>query len=359
MRRRGYGARLRQDKAEIPEVQVKQPRIPETGTPIRPLALLCAATCALCVAIPAGAGAASSGPMRALVIANSTYPALPALPGCEASAHTVGAALRRGGFDVTDKTNVSNGEMGSAIRALAAMPAPAAAVLYVCGYTVDYQGRDFLLPASAEIQRDTDALTQGLIAKSTYEAVAGSGAPAGLVLLDLVVAPQVGGTPHFDALTVPPLKAGIIASVSAETPPQGASAFAAAIAGALVKPDLGVGDAVKTIAGQSASPGITLSVGTPAAPPWLLGGPPAAAPAPPAPAVAAPPAVPDEAHMTDADRRRIQAALLRLGYYDKQADGIFGADTRAAIRRFQHEIGAEMTGEITPAQSGRLLATGK
>ena len=31
--------------------------------------------------------------------------------------------------------------------------------------------------------------------------------------------------------------------------------------------------------------------------------------------------------------RRVQAALMRLGYYDKQADGIFGADTRAAIHR--------------------------
>ena len=339
---------------------MNQPRMPHRGTSIRSFAILCAASGALYVAIPAGAGAASAGPMRALVIANSTYPALPALPGCEASAHTVGAALRRAGFDVTDKTNVSNGEMGSAIRALAEAPAPAAVVLYVCGYTMDFQGRDFLLPASAEIQRDTDALTQGLIARSTNEAVAGSGAPAGLVLLDLVVAPQVGGTPHYDALTAPPLTTGIVASVSAETPPQGASAFAAAIAAALAKPDLGVGDAVKAIAGQSASPGITLSVGTPAAQAWLLGGPPAAAAPAPSVAAAAPaPAVPDEAHMTDADRKRIQAALLRLGYYDKQADGIFGADTRAAIRRFQHEIGADMTGEITPAQSGRLLATGK
>ena len=60
--------------------------------------------------------------------------------------------------------------------------------------------------------------------------------------------------------------------------------------------------------------------------------------------------------MTEADRRRIQAALLRLGYYDRQVDGIFGADTRAAIRRFQHEIGADMTGRITSEQAGRLIA---
>ena len=31
---------------------------------------------------------------------------------------------------------------------------------------------------------------------------------------------------------------------------------------------------------------------------------------------------------------------------------MFGADTRAAIRRFQHEIGADMTGVITPDAGG-------
>jgi peptidoglycan hydrolase-like protein with peptidoglycan-binding domain len=71
----------------------------------------------------------------------------------------------------------------------------------------------------------------------------------------------------------------------------------------------------------------------------------------PAPAV-----LPDEAHMTETDRRAIQAALLHLGYYDKQVDGVFGPDTRAAIRRFQHEMGADMTGIITPAQSAHLLS---
>ena len=60
--------------------------------------------------------------------------------------------------------------------------------------------------------------------------------------------------------------------------------------------------------------------------------------------------------MTDVDRRRIQTALARLGYYDGKIDGIFGPDSRAAIRRYQHELGAEMTGRLTATQASRLIA---
>lgn len=60
--------------------------------------------------------------------------------------------------------------------------------------------------------------------------------------------------------------------------------------------------------------------------------------------------------MTEADRRRVQQALARMGYYAGQADGAFGANTRAAIRRYQFELGAELTGMLTPAQAGRLLS---
>ena len=52
--------------------------------------------------------------------------------------------------------------------------------------------------------------------------------------------------------------------------------------------------------------------------------------------------------MSDGDRRLVQRALGKLGYYDGQVDGVFGPDTRAAIRRYQHELGAPMTGRLTP-----------
>ena len=60
--------------------------------------------------------------------------------------------------------------------------------------------------------------------------------------------------------------------------------------------------------------------------------------------------------MTHADRRDVQIALARMSYYDGQIDGLFGADTRAAIRRWQHEVGADMTGTLSGAQATRLVS---
>jgi peptidoglycan hydrolase-like protein with peptidoglycan-binding domain len=65
----------------------------------------------------------------------------------------------------------------------------------------------------------------------------------------------------------------------------------------------------------------------------------------------------DEATMPEADRLRIQDALHRLGYYKVRVDGVFGPLTRAAIRRFQHDIDAEMTGYLTAEEVSRLFST--
>jgi peptidoglycan hydrolase-like protein with peptidoglycan-binding domain len=82
----------------------------------------------------------------------------------------------------------------------------------------------------------------------------------------------------------------------------------------------------------------------------------AARPTPPVTDVAPPmPALPDEGAMTDSERRRMQEALARIGYYGGRVDGLFGPETRAAIRRFQHEIGVETTGVITGEQAARLV----
>ena len=63
----------------------------------------------------------------------------------------------------------------------------------------------------------------------------------------------------------------------------------------------------------------------------------------------------DEDQMTAQDRRRMQVILTNLGYYSDRLDGVFGPETRAAIRRYQFEIKAEMTGRLNAEQATRLV----
>jgi peptidoglycan hydrolase-like protein with peptidoglycan-binding domain len=61
--------------------------------------------------------------------------------------------------------------------------------------------------------------------------------------------------------------------------------------------------------------------------------------------------------MSEANRRQIQEALRRLDYYKGPVDGIFGPLTRAAIRRFQRETGADATGHPTAEEANRLVTS--
>lgn len=343
----------------------------------RYLATAFALTLALGVALTAQAAVAQEGPRRALVIGNTAYAALPPLPGCTASAHLVAATLRRAGFDVTERLDRSNGQMGSDLAALAdaaARPPGAVVVAYVCGYAMGLDNRAFLLPASAAIERETDVLTQGVVAKSVLDAVKRSRASVGLVLLDGVAKPASSGKLSFAALasTSPADNVAVAATAMATAPPEGATPFADALAAAMAAPDVEAGALLKSLQQRlAANTAIELAVAAPSGPAWLAGGPAAAARASPSSTpssqVSQPPALsgpvagafPDEARMSAADRAQIQTALLHLGYYDGRVDGIFGAETRAAIRRFQHEIAADMTGRITPSQASRLLAGGR
>ena len=59
-----------------------------------------------------------------------------------------------------------------------------------------------------------------------------------------------------------------------------------------------------------------------------------------------------------AERRRVQAGLASLGYGPGPADGLFGARTREAIRRYQAAKGFETTGYLTSELSEALQLLG-
>lgn len=359
----------------------------------------------------AAAPATAAPPARlALVIGESTYAALPALPTCSGSARSVAAALRHSGFEVTQRLDTTNGETDAALTGFAKRLADApgsTAVIYFCGYAASLDVRSFLLPVSATIERPFDVLTQGVVAKSVLATVVTTGTAGGLLALDVFAQPgnstplpldrlaqgvsmsgqgyvAVAETNSADATT--PLAAALVSNLSAPTVETGALVGdlrhrLAAVAGAKLIVAQAPASASFLVGGAPPKPPPAAAeeaaqppaVPPPAAPPPPqppAAPPPAApppappqasppAPPPPAPTAAAPnpvPAMPEENQMTEADRRRVQAALAVLGYYSGRIDGQFGAETRAAIRRFQHEIGADMTGRLTAEQAGRLVA---
>jgi hypothetical protein len=215
----------------------------------------------------------------------------------------------------------------------------------------------------ARLDRPTDALTQGVLAKLSVTATTGPAIHTGLVLLDIVAAP--GSDPAMPVAGLVDEKAmgatGFVAAQSKSAFPQGPSSLATAFSIALRQPDVELGAAVQAL--QSAVGGSSaVTVYKPSAPLYLVGGPDAAVATPPAPAPS-PPAAPntgtEPATISPADRRRVQLSLRRLGYFQGTVDGILGAATEGAIRRYQTESQAEASGHLTVDQFNRLLVDGR
>jgi hypothetical protein len=305
---------------------------------------------------------------EALVIGNGTYGALPPLPACLMSAHAVAAALRGLGFQIVEREDVSSGGADAAIgdfsSQLASSPG-AGAFIYVCGYATAFNDRPFLLPVSARIGRPADVLTQGVLARSLIDVLARGATGAAVVALDVTPMPDAPATLHLDALSQGSLPDGLalIAASQANPLPEQPTPLATALVADLKGPEVRVGSLLASLQQQlGANSSVSLAAQRAPVTSGYLAGAPPPPPPPPAPIAArtpiAPPqsaAVPADEQMTDADRRIVQTALVRLGYYDGKVDGIFGPDSRAAIRRYQHELGADMTGRLTAVQAGRLV----
>ena len=312
-----------------------------------------------------------AAPTRAaLVIGSATYGSLPPVPACQMSAHAVASALRAAGFQVVERDDPSSGGADAAIaefvRQLTANPGTSA-VVYSCSYVTELNNRPFLLPVSARLTRPADILTQGVLAKTLIDALGQGGAGPSIVAIDAVPAAEGPVKQGLDNLTQLDLPNGLgLIAVSQSRPPDAPTPLATALSSGLKDSEVRTAPLMADLQQQLAGKPMTLAaVRPPLAPGYLVG----AAPAPPAPPKPAPiqPAVvspapppppsvamPADELMNEFDRRTIQEALQRLGYYPGPIDGIFGPDSRAAIRRYQHELGDEMTGRLSAAEASRL-----
>jgi hypothetical protein len=336
--------------------------------------LLAAAPVAAAPRAASGQPAARQG--TALVLGTSHYASEQAVPACRGAAEAVAGSLRALGFAVTERQDPGRGEFDAALagfaRARAAAP-DAPAVIYVCGLALEWNSRAFLLPATANLTRGSDTLTQGILARNAADAASRNGTGPSLTLLDLT--PRPGGTlttAGFAAAGEATLAADaglvVAASPAANLPVTPlAAALRAELAGPAVELTALIA-ALRTRLPEAAR----LAVVVPKVPRHLAGGPPPALPAAPVPPAAAAPAAssppasapgastpapapPEESALTEAQRRRLQAALGVLGHYNGRVDGVLGAESRAAIRRYQSSAGAEPTGRLTAPQIGALL----
>ena len=316
------------------------------------------------------ATAGRSEPSRiALVIANGQYANFPATARCVPSAAAARDGLRAKGFEIIERSNLARGEFDTAIgvlaRRVAASP-PAIAALYYCGYAAEFNNRSFLLPVSAVLSRDNDVLTQGILVKSVVDSLRRAPDSAGLVVLDVFAPPSAPAGKMGALVEQVPASSFAVVAAGNDGPGDGATAAAVALRDELAAGGAKVNGVLDGLRRRLAKEAVTaqfiaatsdaaLAAAPPPSPP-----PPVAATAPPAAAPAPPPpkqqtVMVDEDHMSDGDRRQVQTVLANVGYYSGRIDGTFGPETRAAIRRYQYEIKAELTGRLTAEQATRLV----
>jgi len=336
-----------------------------------------------------GMQAARADQLRiALVISNDEYASLPALERCGASATAARVALRGKGFKVIERGNLERGEFDSAIGALArriAASPPALAVLYYCGYAMEFDGQSFLLPTSVTIARDDDVLTQGINSKNLVDSLGAAPQSTGFILLDVFRTPNASAPTSLGRL-LEEVTAANFAVIGASNDGSGEGPTAASLALLDQVPDGDVNFDMfivemrrqlsrdTTVAAQ-----FVPAIGGPSfpragpreSPPPAPVAPAASAvstavpvpPAPPStePAANASPAAPSQRTTREPPQRSLQDKLLiqmmlaDMGYYAGPIDGRFGRDTQGAIRRYQVRIKADATGCLSEEQAAGLL----
>jgi tetratricopeptide (TPR) repeat protein len=134
---------------------------------------------------PGGPAKADIGRRVALVIGNSAYAAVAALPNPRRDAQSIAAALRQVGFQtVRLEADLSREKLIDALRTFAREAEYADwALVYFAGHGIEISGTNYLLPVDAKLETDRDVSFEAVPMEQVLNAVEGAKRMR-LVLLD-------------------------------------------------------------------------------------------------------------------------------------------------------------------------------
>jgi uncharacterized caspase-like protein len=129
-------------------------------------------------------GTAQASKKVALVIGNSAYRSVPALPNPVNDASEIGNALARLGFAITQVKDADYDQMRRAFLEFGRLARNAEmAVVFYAGHGIEVGGENWLIPIDAELRSDTDVEHEAIGLKGTTLTVE-SASRLGLVILD-------------------------------------------------------------------------------------------------------------------------------------------------------------------------------
>src|SRR5262245_64707037 len=124
----------------------------------------------------------------ALVIGNSAYETVTALPNPANDAQALADMLTAAGFEVISAPNLAQSEMRQAISNFADIVAgkgpDTVALLFYAGHGLQVDGENFLVPIDARIQREADVPLQAMRLADVMNALAAVRNKARIVILD-------------------------------------------------------------------------------------------------------------------------------------------------------------------------------
>jgi uncharacterized caspase-like protein len=316
------------------------------------LLLLLSAACALSVeAAQSSGGSATSQPgatttpqtapgpsaRLALVVGNGGYRVGP-LANPTHDARAVGEALRRIGFDVIVRYDLDQRGMQAALREFGARLQPGGlGLFFFAGHGLQLQGRNYLLPVDADIQREDEVAYRAVDAQAVLDTMQAAGSAASLLILDACRNNPLQRTTRSAAAGLAPMQAPAGSLVAFATAPgavaidggaQGNGLYTRHLLRELVRPGVKVEESFKRVrAGvrqESGGRQVPWEVTSLEGDVYFV--PPVAAPA----AAAGPPADPVDDALWDAARTSGSRAYL-TAYLERFPQGRHAQQARALL----------------------------